>query len=165
MFIFLLAALIAAAAVHVYRLEDRSLRRVGEIALLYLLVGYCGLPMLAMSIAVIVWPDQMAAHLGFPPGNPFQSFVGVSFLSMSLVSVLALRYRSAYLIAPSVCWAVFFAGATFIHIADYGSRGALDHGSALAIFATHGLISVLLVAALLSSGLLKGRSDPAAANR
>lgn len=155
MFGYLLVAVLVAASVHVTRTGERTRRRVGEIALLYLLVGYCGVPMLVVSVATLAMPDRVADMLGFPAGNPFQAFAGVSFLAMSLVSLLTLRYRRAFLIAPAVSWAVFFAGATFVHLRDFGARGELTHGGMLTIFASHGLISVLLVAALLASGLLE----------
>ena len=158
MFVALLVILLAAAAVHVTRLEERTLRRGGEIMLLYLLVGYCGIPMVFVSVATLVWPGHVAAHLGFPAGNPFEAFLGVAYLGMSLLSVLTLRYRGTFLIGPAIIWTVFFAGATGIHLRDFHHRGALTHGGALIIFTTHGLIAVLLAAALLMTGLLTKRS-------
>lgn len=157
MFLFLLAAVLVAASVRIARMRDRSSRRVGEVGLLYVLVGYCGLPMLAVSVGILVWPDRVADILDFPAGNPFQEFLGYAYLGMSILSVLALRYRGTFLIGPALCWAVFFAGATFVHLKDYGERGVLTHHGALAIFASHGLISVLLIVALLASGLLRQR--------
>ncbi len=157
MFLFLLAAVLVAASIHVVRLDQRTTQRIGEIALLYLLVGYCGVPMLAVSVVSLVSPDRIAHHLGFPAGNPFQEFLGFAYLGMALLSLLALRYRRTFLIAPAISWSVFFAGATFIHLKDYGEMGALTHGNMIHIFASHGLISLLLVVALLSSGLLKER--------
>ena len=156
MFIYLLAALLVAASIHVALTRDRTTSRIGKIALLYVLVGYCGVLMLAVGIWGLMNPDRAAEILGFPAGNPFQSFAGVAFLSMSLISLLALRYRRTFLIAPAVCWAVFFAGATIIHLKNY-EAGTLTHGNALHIFASHGLISLLLIGALLASGVWKTR--------
>ena len=151
MFHFLLAVLLVVAGIHAYRLSERTLRRSGEVVLLYVLVGYCGVPMLAAAV-VSLWNGPWVADLlGFPAGNPFQAFVGVALLGMSLTSVLALRYRGDYLVAPALCWAVFFLGATFIHAHDFHASGALTHGSALMIFASHGFVSVVLLAALVVS--------------
>lgn len=158
MFVYLLLAVLVGGALHIGLTQERTARRIGELGLLWVLVGYCGLPMLAVSLWTLSSPDRVADVLGFPPGNPFQEFLGVAYLGMSLLSVLALRYRGTYLIGPAVVWAVFFAGATFIHLKDYGSRGVVTHHDALFIFATHGLISVLLVAALLASGLFRVRA-------
>lgn len=157
MFFYLLLVVLAAAAIHAARSADRSPERIGRLALLYILVGYCGVPMLAVSVATLAWPERVAGILGFPPGNPFQAFLGVAFLAMSLLSILALRYRRSFLIAPALCWAVFFAGATVIHLRDFAGRDALTHGGILHIFGSHGLISILLIAALWLSGLPRER--------
>lgn len=160
----LLALVLAAPLVHLL-LEHRGepdvgllppasrRERAGELILLYVLVGYCGIPMVGVSVAALVQPERAAEILGFPAGNPFQHFAMVAYLGMSLQAVLALRYRGRYLIGPALCWSVFFLGATVIHLADFASRGHLDHEHALAIFVTHGLVSVVLMGGLALSGL------------
>lgn len=155
LFFYLLLLLLAAWAIHVLRMRDRTAARIGRIGLLYLLVGYCGVPMLAISIWSLLNPAGVAEAFGFPAGSPFQAFFSWAYLGMSLISLLALRYRGSFLIAPAVCWAVFFAGATFVHLAEFGEHGHLTHHAVLAIFVSHGLISVLLAGALVASGLLK----------
>jgi len=157
-FLILLLMVLVAAAIHASRLKEPSTPRIAEVFLLYLLVGYCGVPMLAFSLWNLLSPEKAAAHLDFPPGNPFQEFAGIAFLAMSLVSLLAIRYRRTFLIAPVVCWAVFFTGATWIHLKDIHLKGALTHGLALHVFATHGLISILLVGALVASGVLQQKA-------
>jgi hypothetical protein len=156
-FMLLLVGVLLAAGIHAASLKQRSTPKTAELFLLYVLVGYCGVPMLIFSVWTLFDPDKVAMHFDFPPGNPFQAFAGVAFLAMSLISLLALRYRRTFLIAPAVCWIVFFAGATWIHLKDYQLKGALTHGGALHVFATHGLISVLLAGALVMSGVLKER--------
>ena len=75
---------------------------------------------------------------------------------------LELGTLSRYLIGPAVCWSIFFFGATFIHLADAGSHGAVGHGGLLWIVASHGLISVLLTGSLLMAGVHRdGRAFPA----
>ncbi|MFW6202419.1 MAG: DUF6790 family protein, partial [Gemmatimonadota bacterium] len=133
-------------------------RRVGELLLVYVLVGYCGIPMVGVSVATLAAPERVAEILGFPAGNPFQAFMGVAYLALSVLAVLTLRYRGRFLIAPAVGWAIFFAGATVIHVRHEIAGGTLTHGGVLAVFATHGLISVLLVGGLVVSGLLWERS-------
>lgn len=161
MFIIILVGVLVAAAIHVARMEDRSVPRIGEVVLLYVLIGYCGVPMVFVSGATLIAPDRVAAILDFPADNPFQEFLGWAYLGMSLVAVLAVRYRGAYLVGPAVIWAVFFAGATTIHLRDLAARGTLTHGGLLAILATHGLISVLLVGALWASGVWRHGRDEA----
>ena len=145
-------------SIHVARMKERTLRRAAEVGLLYILVGYCGIPIVAVTIGSLVWPDRAAEILGFPTGNPFQHFVSYALLGMAVLSLLGLRYRGTFLIGPAACWAIFFAGATAVHLSDFGEKGALTHGSMLHVFASHGLISLLLAAALLASGLLKERA-------
>ena len=84
MFLYLLLALVAGWSIHVARMKNRTLQRAGEVGLLYILVGYCGLPILAVSIGSLARPDRAAAILGFPAGNPFQDFVGYALLGMSV---------------------------------------------------------------------------------
>ena len=44
-------------------------------------------------------------------------------------------------------------GATAIHFEQFSSAGKLTHGAMLLIVATHGLIALILLAALCASGL------------
>ena len=161
MFLILLVVVLVAAGIHV-AWGGGSRQRAGELLLLWVLVGYCGAPMIVVAVAGLARPDAMADILGFPPGNPFQTFLLVAYLGMSVLSVLALRYRGAYLIGPGVVWSVFFVGATWIHLHQPGHVGG--HGNVLMILATHLLISVLLVAGLVMSGVLtSGRATTPAA--
>lgn len=161
MFLLILLAVLLAATIHVARMSRRGGGRAAEVVLLYLLVGYCGLPMLVLSVVGLASPEYAVELFGIP-GRNVQGAVALTFLAMSLIAVMALRYRGTYLIAPAVAWAVALGGGTFFHLHDPGAR---THGGALALFATHGLIGILLVAALLWSGLLKepGRRSSAGA--
>lgn len=160
MFLYVLGVVIAGAAVHIGLLKDRTRERIGEIGLLWVLVGYCGVPILAVSLLSLVHPHEVAHWLGLPPGSPFQTFISVANLAMAVIALLSLRYRGTYLIGPAVVWAVFFGGATFIHLAQgIHGGGSHDggHAAALVIFATHGLISVLLLVGLAASGVWRRR--------
>lgn len=150
-FVYLVALLLLAAAAHAAVLPERTTGRVAEIVLLYLLVGYCGVPMLAVSLWVLVSPAHAAAGFGFTADGPLLAFFGWAYLGMSMLSLLALRYRGAFLVAPVVVWGVYLGGATAVHL-----RGS--PGRALEVFASHGLIAVLLVAALLVSGAWRARA-------
>lgn len=145
-FVYLLVLLLLAATVHAVVMERRTPSRIAELGLLYLLVGYCGIPMLAVSIWVLVSPERAAAAFGFSAAGPLLGFFGWAYLGMSLLSLLAVRYRGSFLVAPVVCWAVYLGGATAVHLR--GTHG----GGALEVFASHGLIALLLVAALLVTG-------------
>ena len=149
-FFYLLAILLVAAAVHVARMPDRTVEGGAEVALLYLLVGYCGIPMLAVSLWVLLSPKAAAHGFGFEASGPILAFFGYAYLGMSLLSLLALRYRQTFLVAPVVVWAVYLGGATAVHLQGSGDN-------AFEIFASHGLIAVLLVVTLFLSGAWRRR--------
>lgn len=146
MFLLLLAALLVAATVHSLLAAPRSRQRSGELFLLYLLVGYCGLPMLAVSLGVLVTPERIAEMFPVGPPTPLLSFFGWAYLGMSLLAILALRYRGSYLVGAVLCWSVYWAGATMVHL--HAPDHPTSHAGALVVFAVHGLVAVLLVAAL-----------------
>ncbi len=156
MFVLLLFGCVLAAAIHALRLRERTTERIGELVLLYVLVGYCGVPMVAVSVGILAAPERMAEMLPIGEPGPVVAFFGWAYLGMSLLPLLALRYRGTFLIAPVVCWGVYFAGATFVHLHG-GGGGAASHGGMLAVLATHGLVTVILAIGLFMSGLL-GRS-------
>ena len=154
MFLAILAVVLLAVTIHAVRTAHGTSRRSGELALVYLLVGYCGLPMLLLAVAGLVSPEWSSRVFGIPGGN-VQGAVALVTLGMALAAVLALRYRGTYLIGPAVAWAVYLGGGTFVHL--HGGFGDLDPHHLLYIFATHGLVALILVGALLASGLLKER--------
>lgn len=162
MFALLLLAVVAAAAVHWARSSQRTPARAGALLLRWVLAGYCGIPMVVVALLLLVHPHEAAEYLGFEPDHPFALFLGWAYLGMALIAALALRRGGAYLIGPAVVWAVFFLGATFVHLADAGGVGAVGHTGALQIFAAHGLVSVLLVAGLALGGARSPRGDGAA---
>lgn len=153
MFVILLALLTAAWAVHAYRLESRTASRAGELLLRYLLVGYCGIPMLAVAGLVLIHPHEMAHIIGVEPDHPSTLFLGWAYLGMAAVATLALRFRGSYLVAPTVLWATFFAGATWVHLGPMAGAGGHGHVGVLVIFAAHGLVSLLLVGSAWSAGV------------
>ncbi len=156
MFLLLLLLLLAGAAVHSYRLEPRTRAAVGEIFLRWILAGYCGLPMVAVAIGILAAPERLGEMLPVGPPSPVLAFFGWAYLGMALSGLLALRYGGTYLIGPAVCWAVYFLGATLVHLHGPAAASHLSHGGILATLATHGGISLILLVALAAARL--GRS-------
>ncbi len=150
LFLVLLGA-VAGALVHARRGPAQpTLARTGELIVRYTLVAYCGIPMLLVSIGILAAPERMAEMLPVGPSAPIVAFFGWAYLGMSLAALLALWYSGSFLLAAALPWAVYFAGATIVHLHAPDPEGG--HGGALLIFATHGLVSVVLIA-----GLLMGR--------
>ncbi len=150
MFPLLLLGLLIAATVQSYRLETRTASRVGEIFLRWVLVGYCGVPMLVVSVAVLAFPGRTAEMLPVGPPSTILGFFGWAYLGMSIMAVLALWYRGTALVGPAVCWAIYFFGATLVHLHGGGESG---HGGVLVVLLAHLSISVILGVALLVSGV------------
>ncbi len=148
-FTYVLLLLLAGAAVHIAKLPHRSPARGAEVLMRYLLVGYCGVPMLAVSLWALLSPDVVARMFGVGAPGPLLGFFGYAYLGMSLVAILTLWYGGAFLVAATVIWAVYLGGATVVHLTQFGHPSA---GNAVEIVASHGLIAVLLVTALIVSG-------------
>lgn len=154
----LLPLLLVAAAVQIARLPRKSAASAGEAILVWVLVGYCGIPMMAFMAFGLMHPVEIARLTGFESGSPFQTFVTWALLGMGLSATLALRLRGTYPVGPALSWAVFFLGATGIHLGQYREAGELDHGTALVVFVTHGLVSVILLGALWTARSGKSKS-------
>lgn len=152
MFVLLLIALVIAAAVHAARLEEKTPERVGEIALVWLLVGYCGIPLLAVAVGNLAQPDRAAEILGFPAGNPFQDFLGIALVGMSAIAILATWLRGPYLVGPALAWIVWWTGATWVHLKTAGGLGTIHPHDLLHVFLGHGLVALLLAGALIAMG-------------
>ncbi|MEZ4417192.1 MAG: DUF6790 family protein [Gemmatimonadota bacterium] len=165
MFHLALLVVLAGAVIHVLRLSNRTSSAAGEAVLRWVLVGYCGIPMVLFMGYALVHPAEASQAVGMPAGSPYQTFAVWALIGMGIAATLALRIRGAYLVGPAIAWSVFFLGATAIHMQQLRSEGGLTHGMALLIFATHGLISVVLLGALWASGLLRGGGADAAARR
>ena len=146
MFLVLLVALIVAALVHARFRGPPTAERIAELVVVYVLVGYCGLPQLALGLSMVVSSDAVA-HLSrvSDPGEllPWLSWL---YAGSGLIAVLAYRLRGDYLLAPVLLWSIFFAGATWAHFHTEGVHGRTPglHG-ALWIVASHGLVSAVLL--------------------
>ena len=78
MFFALLVLLLFAWAVHVRRIPRRPGAR-GELLLRYVLIGYCGIPMVIVALLFLVHPHEGAEVLGLEPDHPFGLFLGWAF--------------------------------------------------------------------------------------
>lgn len=148
MFFPLLLILVLAGSVHAFGVRGSTPGRPGEVFLVWILGGYCGAAMVLVSLGILVAPDRMGELLpvGAADGHILR-FFGWAYLGMSVTAFLSIPLRGPFLVGPAVTWAIYFAGATEVHIHHApppDSPGGPSHGEVLGILATHLLVSVLL---------------------
>jgi hypothetical protein len=149
----LIVLLLVAAVVHARIRYPATQGAMAQMLLIYVLVGYCGVQQIVMGTALLLTGGRILVHFGFQPGSQ-PSFVFESYLLLGggIISLLAIWKRDSYLLAPVLMWSVFFAGATYAHIQlSRASEYPPTWESTAGIFATHGLISVLLISFYLAS--------------
>ncbi len=143
----LLAALIVAALIHAARSTNQSPGRRAELILVYVVVGYCGVYQIFTGFQLLLRPDDILTHLGLPTGNAMTYWTASIYLGGAFMAALAIWYRGSYLLAPVVTWSIYFAGANFAHFYTLQLNGATLTPTLIGfVFASHGLISVILVA-------------------
>ena len=145
----LIVVLLIAAVVHARVRYPATPGAMAEMLLIYVLVGYCGVQQIVMGAAILLTSGRVLLHFGFQPGSQ-PTFVWDSFLLFGggIIAMLAIWKRDSYLLAPVLMW----SGATYAHIHLNSANGIpLTWESTAGIFATHGLISVLLISFYLAS--------------
>lgn len=117
-----------------------------ELSLVWLTAGYFGVVMVVVAVFMLAAPERAAAMLDAEPGNPFQQFAGVMYLSMALMATLAAFFRGVYLVAPVVTWSFYFLAATVVHLVQYHQGGHRGAHAGIAIIAEHALPALLAIA-------------------
>ena len=163
MFFLFLLGLLVAGFVHGKVFLSYKGPKLAELILVYLLAGYCGITMVAVTVAGIVSPSFAASMVGTEPGNPFQDFFLVAYMGMSIMALLCIWVRGTYLIANVICWGIYWLGATYIHMIDFHQAGNLSFNLGLAVFGAHGFVTVLLVIVLILS--FRGSTEPVLAKQ
>ena len=80
--------------------------------------------------------------------GPLLPWIASLYTGAGLLGALAVRWRGDYLIGPAVLWSVFFAGATYAHLHTEIEHGGIGPHGVMWILASHGLVSVVLLALL-----------------
>lgn len=152
MFQLALLVLIVAAVLHYLLSSERNHQRFGSLLTRWVLVGYCGLPMLAVGYLALSNGPETAAYFGFADAGPMLTFLGLTFLGLSLIAIHGGIVGGRYLFGPTVAWGVYWVGATFVHFHAEAAGSGMDHGEVWAVLVSHGLVGVLLLAGLVLSG-------------
>jgi hypothetical protein len=141
-----LLSLLAAGAIHGYQTRDRGPGRIPEMMLIYLLTVYCGVLQIVVAVMIIYDPDWVAINMtGTPPGNPIMAWTGFTYLGLAATAVLTPWFRGPYLIAPTLGWGIYWAGATYAHAAVALAKGG-DFANVIAgAFLSHGIVAVILL--------------------
>ncbi len=110
---------VAGALIHIYLdRRQRSAHRVLEIILLWLLSVFLGISSIMAFFGHAFAADRIAAHIGWPPGSPFQLEVAVANLAIGVLGISCIWLRGNFWTATVMAGAVFGLGAAFGHIRD-----------------------------------------------
>jgi len=141
-FLMLIAALIAGFIHSRWRGYPRA--RCAETMLVWVLATYCGIAQLLLGSAMLIHQSPIVLPVEIDPA--VMLWVGLLIVGAGATGTLSIFRRGDFLLAPVVSWSIFWGGATFAHLnfdSVHGHAGGLH--AALWIFATHGLVAVVLV--------------------
>jgi hypothetical protein len=137
-------------AIQLYRdKQPRTKRRVGETFLLWLLVICVGIASVLTFVGDAFFADRMAASLGWPAGNPFQSLVAVANLSIGVLGILCYWIRGKFWLATVIAFSVWWLGAGVVHIRDIVVSANYAPNNAGATPFMDILVPVILIASLI----------------
>lgn len=159
MWLVMLGGLLIAATMHGFTKGPRSLARFAELALVYIVAVYCGIAQVVFGTVALIHGSHVARHMGVPFNAGVMTWLASFMIGFGIVGALSIWLRGNYLIAPVIGWAVFFVGGTFAHLQTHIAAGhPISMAFFLATFATHALVSILLVTLWLAARF--GRCDP-----
>jgi hypothetical protein len=134
-FIILFVLSFVVAGVHIYRDEQpRTGGRVAEILLIWLLVINIGFGGLYAFSGHLFAADEVAASIGWPAGNPFQTEVAVANLAIGTLGILSYWIRGNFWIAAVIATSIWLLGAAAIHVSEMVGAGNYNPGNAGVVF-------------------------------
>jgi len=147
-----LLSLLGAGAIHGYQTRNRGPGRIPEMMLVYLLTVYCGVLQIVVAGMIIYDPDWVAINMtGTPPGNPIMAWTGFTYLGLAATAALAPWFRGPYLIAPTLGWTIYWAGATYAHTVVDLAKGRNSFATVVTeAFLSHGIVAVILLGLAIS---------------
>ncbi|WP_323172473.1 DUF6790 family protein [Natrialba sp. PRR66] len=92
--------------------------------------------------------DMVAALIGWPAGNPFQTEIAFANLAFGILGLLCVVYRGEFWIATAIGISIFLLGAASVHIRDIRERGNLNPANAGGILVTDILTPLALLGLL-----------------
>lgn len=78
--------------------------------------------------------DEVAASIGWPAGNPFQTEVAVANLAIGTLGILSYWIRGNFWIAAVIATSIWLLGAAAIHVSEMVDAGNYNPGNAGVVF-------------------------------
>ena len=131
------------AAIHVRAARPRDRSRRSEIVLMYVL-GVSGAIGMFNVVMHTVFADDVAASIGWPADNPFQTEVGFANLAIGIVG-FACFWRYDFWLPAVVAKSVFAWGAGLTHVLDIVRTENLASNNAGPILVWDFLLPVVMI--------------------
>jgi hypothetical protein len=141
---------IGALAQIVFTRRPRTGAAVLEMFLVWWFAFGVGVTGLAGFASAGLFPDQIAAQIGFPPGNPFEFEVASANLAFGILGLLCIRYRRQFWEATAIGVTVFLFGASYGHIHQYLAFGNDHPDNVGPVLWTDIGVQVILIVALIA---------------
>lgn len=123
-----LGAIIALA--HIRWKHHKGVTALGIFLVWQLAIGL-GLGYLYAAFGHLVFADQVAASIGWPPGSPFQREVGLWDFAIGIVGLLCLKFRSVgFWFATVSAFGLFSIGAGLGHVYELVVHGNVSINNA-----------------------------------
>jgi hypothetical protein len=150
-----IVAITVPAAVHLRVAQPRDRSRRYEIILMYVL-GVPGAIGVFNAVMHTVFADYVAASIGWPAGNPFQTEVGFANLAIGMVG-FACFWRYDFWLPALIAKSVFAFGAGVTHVLDIVEAKNLASNNAGPILAWDFLLPVVMIALYVLVGPARNR--------
>jgi hypothetical protein len=135
-----------------------SIKKIIGVFLLSLLVITVGFGSFWSFIEHSFLANQVAAYIGWLPGNPFQLEVAFANLAFAVLGILCLWIRGNFWTATIIGVSVFYLGDACGHIINMFSTGNYAPGNAGTALFLDILIPILLISLLVSYKVLEERA-------
>jgi len=120
MYSILAAVTLAGVVLHLaFDRREKTLARVAEVILLYVLAIMVGLNGVIAFIGHAFFANQIALFIGWMPGSPFQFEIAVANLAFGVLGLLCIVIRGQFWTAVVIGQSIFYWGAAYGHIHQY----------------------------------------------
>lgn len=129
-YIFILITLIGAVLNLFLSKAPKTKNRIFEVFLIWFLFIMIGIGSIWAFVGHAFLANTIAAMIGWPAGNPFQTEVGVANLSYGILGILCWKFRDNFWLATIIAVSTFYLGAAYIHITNIMQTGNIAPGNA-----------------------------------